>query len=358
MSETLKTVSIVLSAYNEEVFIEEAINSILEPFGSSSAAGKYALEVIVIDDFSTDRTLELLRNIDHPSLKVLPNETKGKVHAYNLGLRQSTGEFVILFAGDDLFNVASIAPRLDPIRDIEYPAVTFCALQAFRGSLGTPAQRFPRKGGGARAGGAIAMNRAFVERCLPIPTDIPNEDSWLCLHADFLDTFVADVDVVGMWYRLHDGNTSQYGSTDAIRQRNALMLRSQVYGLFEQKCADEMTEIQRVALSREIAAHAMARSGNMLSILLLFSYPVMRRIRAAFLSKPWLWKIRVRLGAKISGLVRSQVRGSPSQGLSRAVVHQGGDIVQPGLAGVAEVGAFGHELAHFNRQAIDPGDQS
>ena len=43
---------------------------------------------------------------------------------------------------------------------------------------------------------------------------------------------------------------------------------------------------------------------------------------------------------------------------TRAAVHQGGDVVEPGLACVAEVGALGHELAQFKRQVIDPAVQS
>ena len=50
--------------------------------------------------------------------------------------------------------------------------------------------------------------------------------------------------------------------------------------------------------------------------------------------------------------------GSPAEGLSRAAVHQGGEVVEPSLACVAEVGALGHELAQLRRQAIDPQDQS
>lgn len=307
MTTPLKTVSIVLSAYNEEKYIEECVHSILDPFENSTAANHYQLEVVVVDDFSTDTTVELLENIDHPSLKVLKNSKKGKVNAYNMALQQSVGDFVILFAGDDLFNVDAIVPRLAPIHDTSEAAVTFCALQAFYETIDNLAQRFPRtRGGGARAGGAIAMNRAFVNRCLPIPADMPNEDSWLCLHADYLDTETHDVDVVGMWYRLHANNSSSYGNTQsAENQRNALLRRSQVYNIFQHKQMGAMTPHHQTKLSQEIAAHAMAQSGNFFSILLLLGYPVSRRIRAAFLSKTWLWKIRVALGAKISGLVRS-----------------------------------------------------
>ncbi len=297
--------SIVLSAYNEEEFIEAAVQSILRPFETSEAALHFDLEVVVIDDHSTDRTVEILEALNEPRLRILRNPTKGKVQAYNFGLQQSTGQFVILFAGDDLFNVSGIMPRLEPIRDVVGPAATFCALQAFRDHPDNPAQRFPKKGGGARAGGAIAMNRAFVDRFMPIPVELPNEDSWMCLHADYLDTYTVDIDVVGMWYRLHDANTSGYGLGDAEARRAALLARSKVYIRFLLEREGQMTDGDRRRLSLEIAAHAMAATGNTLSILFLSHYPVFRRVRAAFLSRNFLWKVRVWLGEWVSGLVRA-----------------------------------------------------
>jgi len=305
MVQGIPTVSIVLAVYNEEQYIQEAIDSILADYDSSSAAGKYAIEVVAVDDFSTDRTFEMLQAMDYPALRVLKNQAKGKVHAYNLAMSESTGDFVVIFAGDDLFNVDSILPRINPIREQDGPAVSFCALQAFRGARDNPAQRFPLSGGGARAGGAIAMNRAFVNLCTPIPIDMPNEDSWLCLHADFLETFTVDVDVIGLWYRLHEGNSSGYGAADAAQQRNKLLHRSLVYGIFQRKWECEMSGAKQAAIAREVAAHSLARSGNALSILFLSGYPFGRRIRALALSKVFLWRLRVGLGARVSGLVRS-----------------------------------------------------
>ena len=47
-----------------------------------------------------------------------------------------------------------------------------------------------------------------------------------------------------------------------------------------------------------------------------------------------------------------------TEGLAGSLVHQAGDVIEFGLAYVAQVGALWEELAHFKRQAIDPGDQS
>ena len=296
-------ISIVLAAFNEERFIKEALESILTPYHAREQS--YDLEVIAIDDQSSDGTLEIMRSMPHETLTVLQNTGKGKVAAFNLGLSVSKGDYVILFAGDDLFNLDSVEPRIAPMLAAQGPAATFCAIQAFNHSDGALAQRFPRSGGGARAGGAIAMNRTFVDLCLPIPEDMPNEDTWLCLHADNLDVTTTDVDVIGMMYRLHDANTSAVASNDHARQRQALLLRSQVYGTFFERHSNRMTDAKIRAIRQEIAAHAMAGAGNSTAILFLFGYPVMRRIRAFFLSRDGLWRIRSRLGAALSGWVKS-----------------------------------------------------
>ena len=55
---------------------------------------------------------------------------------------------------------------------------------------------------------------------------------------------------------------------------------------------------------------------------------------------------------------RPILRPGSAEGFAWALVHQARYVVQFGLGDAAQVGALGEELAHFKRQAIDPGDQS
>jgi glycosyltransferase involved in cell wall biosynthesis len=87
--------SIILSSYNSKTFIiaavESALNQDYEDF-----------EVIVVDDGSTDGSLDLLRAIRDSRLKVLTKQNEGQASAMNVGFEESSGETVFFMDGDDL----------------------------------------------------------------------------------------------------------------------------------------------------------------------------------------------------------------------------------------------------------------
>jgi glycosyltransferase involved in cell wall biosynthesis len=91
-------VSVICLSYNHKRFIREAIDSVI--------AQTYAnIEVILIDDASTDGTQEIIRHYQrqHPEFKVfLLEKNLGNCAAFNFALKNATGEFIIDFATDDV----------------------------------------------------------------------------------------------------------------------------------------------------------------------------------------------------------------------------------------------------------------
>jgi len=88
--------SIVIPVYNVSEYIEECLNSVLEITGIS-------YEVIVIDDGSTDNSLEKIAQIceqqDH--VRIISRENKGLSVTRNEGLKLSHGEYVYFMDSDD-----------------------------------------------------------------------------------------------------------------------------------------------------------------------------------------------------------------------------------------------------------------
>ncbi len=87
--------SIILSSYNTKVFIVSAVESALNQDFDD-------FEVIVVDDGSTDGSLEQLQAICHPRLKVIAKQNEGQASAMNVGFTESSGEIVFFLDGDDL----------------------------------------------------------------------------------------------------------------------------------------------------------------------------------------------------------------------------------------------------------------
>jgi len=90
------TVSVVMPVFNRERFVGEAVQSIL----SQTFAN---LELIVVDDGSTDRTSEILRSFADPRLHVIRQENRGIGAAMNTGLRAVRGEYVARLDSDDVW---------------------------------------------------------------------------------------------------------------------------------------------------------------------------------------------------------------------------------------------------------------
>ena len=99
-------VSVVMPAYNGEPYLKAAVDSILEQsFGD--------LELIVVDDCSTDGTPDTLRAYADPRLRILRNEVNlGIVGALNRGLSAATGKYVARMDADDISHPDRLARQV------------------------------------------------------------------------------------------------------------------------------------------------------------------------------------------------------------------------------------------------------
>lgn len=89
-------VSVVMPAYNVELYVEEAVRSILNQTFCD-------FEFIIVDDGSTDRTPEILRTFTDPRIRLLFNEkNEGNYPARNRGCRLARGKYIAVMDADDV----------------------------------------------------------------------------------------------------------------------------------------------------------------------------------------------------------------------------------------------------------------
>jgi cellulose synthase/poly-beta-1,6-N-acetylglucosamine synthase-like glycosyltransferase len=109
----LPFVSIIIPVYNEELVIERRLNNIFE-----TTYPKDNMEVIVVDDGSTDKTSAIVREKYHNEVKLLQeSRRRGKAHAINVALEKSRGEIFILTDGPALFHNGTISSLVECFRD-------------------------------------------------------------------------------------------------------------------------------------------------------------------------------------------------------------------------------------------------
>ena len=109
--------SIVVPAYNEERDIKQCIASIF-----NSTYPKNKLEIIVVDDGSTDNTLKIIKK--YKNVRVLKQNHLGKVEALNLGALESSHEFILTIDADTVLDKECIRELLKPFSDKSIGATT------------------------------------------------------------------------------------------------------------------------------------------------------------------------------------------------------------------------------------------
>lgn len=113
-------ISVVLPTYNRAKQVKQAVLSVL----NQTAEG---LEVIVVDDGSTDDTLSLLAEMPDPRLRVVYQEHGGACAARNKGVSLARGKYVAFQDSDDLWKRDKLALQLQCLRETGADVV-FCSL--------------------------------------------------------------------------------------------------------------------------------------------------------------------------------------------------------------------------------------
>jgi glycosyltransferase involved in cell wall biosynthesis len=108
-------VSIIVPVFNEEDYVVEAVRRAL---AVDLGVGKR--EVIVVDDGSTDRSMELLRAAEYPEDEVriieLPRN-RGKGFAVRAGAEHAKGTYLAILDADFEYDASDYAKMIPPIRD-------------------------------------------------------------------------------------------------------------------------------------------------------------------------------------------------------------------------------------------------
>lgn len=115
-------ITVLIPAYNVEKYIKDAIESIIAQTYSN-------LEIIVVDDCSTDNTYSILEEIKcyEPRLKLFRNnENLGIVKTLNFGLSVSNGEYIVRMDGDDLCSPFKFEKQLEFLLNTDDIALVGC----------------------------------------------------------------------------------------------------------------------------------------------------------------------------------------------------------------------------------------
>jgi glycosyltransferase involved in cell wall biosynthesis len=210
---SVSKISVAVATFNGEKYIKDQITSILSQLDENA-------EIIVSDDGSTDKTIEILYSFNDVRIKVFSNsEKKGPIFNFENALKKTSGDIIFLSDQDDIW----LPGKINTIKKylVEYDlVVSDCKvvdedLHVLHDSMYSI--RNSGKGlyknliSNTYLGCCMAFNKKLLELSLPFPKKIPMHDIWLGFIADifFSPVFIPDKLVM---YRRHTQNATSTAS--------------------------------------------------------------------------------------------------------------------------------------------------
>jgi len=128
-------VSVIIPMYNAEKTIAYALRSVLEQEGVS-------FEVVVVDDGSSDGSVNVVRSMHDPRVTVVSQPSLSQPATCNTGLRQSRGRFIAFQDSDDIWHQGKLRRQLDLLESHPEVDVVFCNALNENPTVGTRALVF------------------------------------------------------------------------------------------------------------------------------------------------------------------------------------------------------------------------
>lgn len=119
-------VSVIIAAYNIEKYIEKCLESVV-----NQTLGE--IEIIVINDGSTDRTLEIIKSmaIKEDRILIIDKENQGSIEARKDGIETARGEYILFVDGDDWIEIDTLELLYNKANEKSYDIVLYNAFCSY-----------------------------------------------------------------------------------------------------------------------------------------------------------------------------------------------------------------------------------
>ena len=214
-------ITALVDTYNHEKYIEQAIASVLEQGLSATE-----LEIVVVDDGSTDKTPEWIRKFT-PRAKHLRKKNGGQASAFNAGFAESRGEIIATLDGDDWWARGKLAAVIAALEQNPTVAAVGHGHYEFHSATGEtrpcvpPARTLLNLSTPETVGwwrfllpSALTVRRKVFDWITPIPEDmVYMADSALQAAATVMGTLILPEPL--FYYRFHPENFYAIDSQNA-----------------------------------------------------------------------------------------------------------------------------------------------
>lgn len=207
-----KKISVCMATYNGEKYIKEQLDSILSQIGEND-------EVIISDDSSTDKTVQIIKAFNDTRIKIFENQKfKSPVFNFQNALMHAKGEIIVLSDQDDIWepNKIEVIKKYMQEFDLvlsdayiidEHGNILQESFYKLNGSKSGLIKNIIKN---SYLGCTMAFNRRILEKALPFPKDIPMHDWWIGLVGEVYGK-TCFIENRLIRYRRHGNNASPTG---------------------------------------------------------------------------------------------------------------------------------------------------
>ena len=115
----MKKVSVIIPVYGVEKYIAAAVNSVLQQTYTN-------FELIIVDNGSPDRSIEICQTFHDPRIKIIRQENRGPSGSRNTGIRHATGDYIAFLDGDDIWMPDKLAKHVQHLKNNPHVGISFC----------------------------------------------------------------------------------------------------------------------------------------------------------------------------------------------------------------------------------------
>jgi glycosyltransferase involved in cell wall biosynthesis len=229
-------ITVCMAAYNGAAYIELQLRSILQQLSASD-------EVVIVDDASTDATMEVIQGVQSPLIRLIHHDkNRGVVQTFEDALRSATGDILFLADGDDIWAANKVEQFLRGFR-ANPNAKLITSRVSFIDEHGAPTESdmyhnrkifqwkfWPNVLCNHFQGSAMAFRASLLHAVLPFPKRVGFlHDQWIGTVNARMGTSAVCLEEPLLFYRRHPHNLSKRMSPLRRLQVRLQLLRAHLF---------------------------------------------------------------------------------------------------------------------------------
>lgn len=204
-------ISVCMATYNGEQFLKEQLDSILNQLSKDD-------EVIISDDGSTDKTIEIIKSYTDDRIKLYYSTHKNLIYNFENALKYAAGDIIFLSDQDDIWFHDKVQKSVHYLQNND---LVFSNSLMFQGTDLQNNEFFfkdsKKKTGVINnlyrikyLGATLGFRASILEKALPFPSNLAMHDVWIGMLAEITgSTYYIDEPLI--YYRRHDNTASFTG---------------------------------------------------------------------------------------------------------------------------------------------------